>query len=68
MKFSNFVVIMVVLLNTAFVVGVFYASLQNATIPDSLIIAWFAFTTGELFALASIKKTKVKKLRREKNE
>ena len=61
MKFSNFVVIMVVLLNIAFVVGVFCASLRSATIPDSLIVAWFAFTTGELWMLASIKKTKVRK-------
>ena len=66
MKFSSFIVVVVVLLNIGFVLGVFYASLQNATIPDSLIIAWFGFTTGELWMLASIKKTKVKKLRREK--
>ena len=29
--------------------------------PSTLIISWFAFTTGELWLMASIKKTKVKK-------
>lgn len=61
MKFSNFIVIAVVILNIGFTVGVFYAALQSASIPDSLIVAWFAFTTGELWLLASIKKTKVRK-------
>lgn len=54
-KFSKKIVILVILLNIIFTVAVFVAAFFNAIIPDSLIMAWFAFTTTELVALAGIR-------------
>lgn len=72
MKFSSGVVILCILMNMAFTLGVFLAAMSEAVIPDSLIIAWFGWTTGELWMLASIKKAKVKEVkkinRRQKGE
>jgi Na+-transporting NADH:ubiquinone oxidoreductase subunit NqrE len=61
LKYSKFVVLAVVALNAAFAVAVFYLSYRDHEVPDSLIVAWFGFTTGELWVLASIRKAKVKK-------
>ena len=61
MKYSKFIVLAVIALNAAFAIAVLYLSFRNHTVPDSLIVAWFGFTTGELWALASIRKTKAKK-------
>lgn len=68
MKFSTGIVILCILLNMAFTLGVFLAASYDHVIPDSLIVAWFGWTTGELWLLASIKKAKVKKIRRYDNE
>lgn len=54
-KFSKRIVVLVILLNIIFTVAVFVAAFFNAIIPDSLIGAWFAFTTTELVALAGIR-------------
>ncbi len=54
-KFSKKIVVLVILLNIIFTVAVFVAAFFNAVIPDSLIMAWFAFTTTELVAMAGIK-------------
>ena len=54
-KFSKKIVVLVILLNIIFTMAVFVAAFFNATIPDSLIMAWFAFTTTELVALAGIR-------------
>lgn len=54
-KFSKKIVVLVILLNIIFTVAVFVAAFFNAVIPDSLIMAWFAFTTTELIALAGIR-------------
>lgn len=60
MRFSKVVVSFIVVMNvvfTAAVLGIFY---KVGSEPAVLIGAWFAFTTGELWALASIRKSKVK--------
>ncbi len=54
-KFSKKIVSLVIFLNIIFTIAVFVAAFYNAIIPDSLIMAWFAFTTTELIALAGIK-------------
>ena len=64
MKFSNGIVILCVLMNLAFTLLVFIMVQGDHVVPDSLIVAWFGWTTGELWMLASIKKAKVKKIRR----
>jgi len=59
-RFSKFIVTLVILLNVAFTLGVFYLFLKVGNEPTTLITAWFAFTTGELWMLSSIKKKKIK--------
>lgn len=60
-RFSKFIVTVVILLNILFTAAVLYAFLQTGSEPVTLIGCWFAFTTGELWMLSSIKKSKVKK-------
>jgi hypothetical protein len=67
-KFSKFIVTAVVLLNVIFTAAVLYVFLKVGSEPTALIGAWFAFTTGELWMLSSIKKTKVNKKDGENNE
>lgn len=55
-KFSKRVVRWIILLNTAFVVAVLVLFWHTGTEPATLIAAWFGFTTGELWALAGIKR------------
>ena len=59
--FSKLIVISVIALNVIFtgiVLGVF---LRTSSEPSSLIVAWFSFTTVELWSLAGIKKAKEQK-------
>ena len=60
-KFSKAIVATVVLLNTIFAAAVLYGFLKIGSEPVTLIGCWFAFTTGELRMLSSIKKAKVNK-------
>lgn len=60
-QFSKLIVATIVLLNTLFTIAVLYVFLKVGSEPMALIGAWFAFTTGELWLLSNIKKTKVKK-------
>jgi hypothetical protein len=60
-RFSKLIVTLIILLNTGFTIGVLYAFLRVGSEPTALIAAWFAFTTGELWLMAGIKKSKLKK-------
>lgn len=55
MKYSKFIVGLVILLNAVFTVAVLYVFLQTENEPSALVVAWFSFTTAELLALAGIK-------------
>jgi len=55
----------VILLNILFTVAVLYVFLKTGSEPMTLIGCWFAFTTGELWMLAKIKREKIKKGDRE---
>lgn len=59
MCYSKWIVAIVIGLNAAFAVAVLYAFLRVGSEPSTLITAWFAFTTGELLALAGIKRKKI---------
>jgi hypothetical protein len=59
--FSKLIIAVVVTLNVLFAIGDLYAFLKVGTEPVTLTGCWFGFTTGELWMLSSIKKTKVKK-------
>ena len=61
MRYSKKIVAMVIILNVLFAATVFIASFRNAVIPDSLIVAWFGFTTGELWALSKVSRTKIRR-------
>ena len=60
-RFSKAIVAMVILMNIIFTCAVLYVFLRTGSEPTALVGAWFAFTTGELWMLGSIKKAKVKK-------
>jgi hypothetical protein len=59
-RFSKCIVIFVVMLNTLFAAAVLFVFLRVGSEPVTLIASWFAFTTGELWMLATIKKSKAK--------
>lgn len=59
-EFSKKVVTLVLVLNVLFTVAVLYIFYRVGTEPTALIGCFFAFTTGELWMLSSIKKTKIK--------
>lgn len=65
MRFSKWIVTMVIILNVVFTSAVLYVFLKIGNEPMTLIGCWFAFTTGELWMLSSIKK---KEIREENNE
>ena len=61
MKFSKFIVTLVLLLNIAFACVILWLVWHNRQEPTALVAAWFAFTTGELWALAIITKEEKKR-------
>jgi|LFRM01.1.fsa_nt_gb hypothetical protein len=61
MKFSKAIVTLVVLLNVVFTAAVLFIFYRVGSEPTTLIGAWFAFTTGELWFLAGIKRKEIEK-------
>jgi hypothetical protein len=59
MRYSKWIVALVILLNTGFAGAVLYAFLRVGSEPTALVAAWFGFTTVELWALSGITKTKI---------
>lgn len=59
MRFSKIIVAGVIILNVVFAMAVLYVFKCVGSEPTALVTAWFAFTTGELWALASIKKKEI---------
>lgn len=59
--FSRLIVSFVIALNVVFTIAVLSIFLKTSTEPSSLIVAWFSFTTVELWSLAGIKKAKERK-------
>jgi hypothetical protein len=59
--FSKVIVSLVIALNVVFTTAVLVIFLKTYTEPSSLIVAWFSFTTVELWSLAGIKKAKERK-------
>lgn len=58
--FAKKIVTLVVFLNILFTAAVLYVFMKTGNEPMTLVGCWFAFTTGELWMLSSIKKSKVK--------
>lgn len=66
-QYSKFIVALIVVLNTAFAFSALYVFMQTSSEPSVLIGAWFAFTTGELWILKDIKKSKIKEGKKDEN-
>ena len=65
-RFSKRIVALVIFLNVIFTAAVLYVFMMtNGSEPTTLIVSWFAFTTGELWMLSSIKKKEVKEENKE---
>lgn len=58
--YSKILIAFIIAINTAFTIAVLEIFRETASEPTALIAAWFSFTTGELFALATIKIKKTK--------
>ena len=67
MRYSKIIVMLIIFLNMVFAAAVLYVFLKTSAEPTSLVVAWFAFTTGELWALSSIKKTESKSMNKGDN-
>lgn len=59
-KFSKKVVVAIIAVNVIFTATVLYIFLRTGAEPTTLIVSWFAFTTGELAALAGLRHSKNK--------
>ncbi|MGB9886767.1 MAG: hypothetical protein ACPLRW_07215 [Moorellales bacterium] len=59
MRYSKWIVALVIGLNAVFTAAVLYVFFRIGSEPTTLITAWFAFTTGELWLLAGIKRAKI---------
>jgi len=56
--FSKLIVTFVIIINIVFTIGTLYIFLKTGNEPTTLIGAWFAFTTVEVWQLAKIKRDK----------
>ena len=59
-NFSKKIVALVLILNIAFTIAILYLFYRTGSEPTSLIVAWFSFTTVELWSLSKITREKVK--------
>ncbi|NLA86037.1 MAG: hypothetical protein GX847_01890 [Clostridiales bacterium] len=55
LRFSKLIVAAIITVNIIFTGVVLYIFLRTGREPSTLIISWFAFTTGELGALAGLR-------------
>lgn len=60
MRFSKWIVAMIIAMNALFCVAVLYINYRGFYVSDALIAAWFGFTTAELWGLAFIKGKEIK--------
>jgi len=60
-NFSKYVVAGVIALNVVFAGLVLAVYWHTGSEPATLIVSWFAFTTGELWALGKIKRNEINK-------
>jgi len=60
-RFSKKVVSTVIALNVIFAAAVLIVFWHTGSEPTVLVSSWFAFTTGELWTLSSIRKKEIEK-------
>ena len=61
MKYSKIIVVVVITLNVIFAAAVLAVFWHSGSEPGVLVGAWFAFTTGEMWALSKIKRSEKEK-------
>jgi len=61
MRYSKFIVLFVIISNIGYTAACLYVFLKTGLEPVTLTVSWFAFTTGELLALAGIRIKKTSK-------
>lgn len=59
-SYSKWIVALIIILNALFTASTLIVFAMTSTEPSTLILSWFGFTTGELWLLSGIKKSKVK--------
>lgn len=64
-NFSKKIVILVITINIIFTIATFGAFIRTGNEPATLITAWFAFTTVELWELSKIKRSDKTKKKQE---
>jgi len=60
-RFSKKVVLAVIALNVIFAAAVLIVFWHTGSEPTVLVGSWFAFTTGELWTLSTIRKKEIEK-------
>lgn len=60
-KYSKYIVAFIIIMNVVFTIAILYVFNHTGNEPSTLISAFFAFTTVELWSLAGIKKKKIEK-------
>ena len=58
--YSKLVILMVIILNTAFTIGALYSFTKTGVEPVAITTTWFGWTTTELWLLAKVKQHKMK--------
>ena len=59
-RYSKIIVALVIVLNAVFATAAMLAFILVKSEPVALITAWFAFTTGELWMLATLRGKEIK--------
>ena len=59
-RYSKIIVALVIVLNAIFATAAMLAFILVKSEPVALITAWFAFTTGELWMLATLRGKEIK--------
>lgn len=60
-KYSKYIVTFIIVMNIMFTIAILYVFNHTGNEPSTLVSAFFAFTTVELWSLAGIKKKKIEK-------
>lgn len=60
-QYSKYIVTFIIVMNIMFTIAILYVFNHTGNEPSTLVSAFFAFTTVELWSLAGIKKKKIER-------
>lgn len=58
--FSKIIITLIIALVIVFTISILYVFIKTSSEPSTLITCFFAFVTGELWTIGTIKKSKIK--------